>query len=52
DIENEYKKMAEQYQMELDKVKELIGENEKKQIAMDLKVEKAVEFIASNAVEK
>ncbi|MBQ3912641.1 MAG: trigger factor [Lachnospiraceae bacterium] len=52
DIENEYKKMAEQYQMELDKVKELIGENEKKQIAMDLKVEKAVELIASSAVEK
>ena len=52
DIENEYKKMAEQYQMEVDKIKELIGENEKKQIAMDLKVEKAVEFIASNAVEK
>ena len=52
EIENEYKKMAEQYQMEVDKIKELIGENEKKQIAMDLKVEKAVELIASNAVEK
>ena len=52
EIEAEYKKMAEQYQMELDKVKELIGENEKKQIAMDLKVEKAVELIASSAVEK
>ncbi len=52
DIENEYKKMAEQYQMEVDKIKELIGENEKKQIAMDLKVEKAVELITANAVEK
>ncbi len=52
DIENEYKKMAEQYQMEVDKIKELIGEKEKEQIAMDLKVEKAVELIASNAVEK
>jgi trigger factor len=52
DIENEYKKMAEQYQMEVDKIKELIGENEKKQIAMDIKVEKAVELITANAVEK
>ncbi len=52
DIENEFKKMAEQYQMEVEKIKELVGEGEKKQITMDLKVEKAVDLIASSIVEK
>ena len=52
DIENELKKMAEQYQMELDKVKELIGEEQKKQLAEDLAVQKAADFVVENAVEK
>ncbi len=51
ELEEEYKKMADQYQMEVEKVKELVGDNSK-QIALDLKVGKAAEFLAANAVEK
>ncbi len=52
ELEEEMKKMAEQYQMELDKVKEIVGEEEKKQIRMDLAVAKAVTLIADSAVEQ
>lgn len=51
DIEKEIENMANMYQMEVDKVKELIGETEKEQIAMDLAVQKAVDFVVKNAVE-
>ncbi len=43
--------MAEVYQMELDKVKDLMGEREKKNILLDLVVRKAAEFVAENAKE-
>ena len=46
------KKMADAYQMELDKVKELIGDEQKKQLAQDLAVQKAAEFVVENTVEK
>ena len=49
DLEEELKKMAEMYGMELDKVKTLIGENEQETIKEELKVRKAVEFVAENA---
>lgn len=52
DLEKELKKMAEMYQMEADKLKELVGEEEKKQIALDLAVQKAVELVVDAAVEK
>ena len=52
EIEDEMKKMADAYQMELDKVKELIGEEQKKQLAQDLAVQKAAEFVVENTVEK
>lgn len=52
DIEEELKKMAEAYQMELDKVKELIGDEQKKQLADDIAVQKAADFVVENAVEK
>ncbi len=52
DVENEMKRMAEAYSMELDKVKELLGEEEKKQISNDLAVQKAVDFVLEQAVEK
>lgn len=52
DIEEELKKMAEAYQMELDKVKELIGDEQKKQLAVDIAVQKAADFVVENAVEK
>ena len=52
DLEKELEKMAEMYQMEADKLKELVGEEEKKQIALDLAVQKAVELVVDAAVEK
>lgn len=52
EIEDEMKKMADVYQMELDKVKELIGDEQKKQLAQDLAVQKAAEFVVENTVEK
>ena len=54
DYENELKRMAESYNMEVDKVKELIGEDEgsKNMICEDLKISKAVDFIVENAKEK
>lgn len=48
----EIAKMAEQYQMEADKLKEMIGDYEKEQIEADLKVQKAVELVVAEAVEK
>ncbi len=51
DFEAEVTKMAEAYQMENDKIKELLGENGKKQMMEDLCVNKAVEFVVENAKE-
>ena len=51
DYEKELETMAEVYQMEADKVKELMGEREKKNIMQDLAVRKAAEFVADNAKE-
>ena len=52
EIDKELENMASTYQMEIDKLKELIGDDEKKQIGMDLAVQKAVEFVVKEAVEK
>lgn len=51
EIEQELKTMGEAYQMETDKVEELLGENGRKQVADDLKVRKAIEFVVENAEE-
>lgn len=51
DYDKELETMAEVYQMELDKVKELMGEREKKNIMQDLAVRKAAEFVTENAKE-
>ena len=51
EIEAEMEKMAAMYQMEVDKVKEMMGETEREQIAMDVAVQKAVDLIVKNAVE-
>ena len=40
------------YQMEADKVKEVMGEQGKKQIMEDLAVRKAAEFVVKEAKEK
>ena len=41
--------MADMYGMELDKVKTLIGDNERESMKEDIKMKKAVELIAENA---
>ncbi len=51
EFEEEVKTMAEAYQMEADKVKELLGENGKKQVMEDVCIKKAVEFVVANAKE-
>jgi trigger factor len=51
DLEKELKDMASMYQMEVDKLKELIGEKEKEQIKADIAVQKAVDFVVSKAKE-
>jgi trigger factor len=52
DYEAELKKMAEAYQMEEDKIKEMIGDFEEKSIKEDICIRKAVDFVVENAVEK
>lgn len=52
EITEELEKMASTYQMELDKLKDLVGEEEQKQIALDLAVQKAVALVVDAAVEK
>ena len=51
-LDEELAKMAEAYKMEVDKLKEFMGENEKKQMKDDMAVQEAVTFLAENAVEK
>ncbi|MBU5429919.1 trigger factor [Kineothrix sp. MSJ-39] len=51
DFEQEIAKMAEMYQMEADKAKELVGEAGKAEIMKDLAVTKAAEFVRDNAKE-
>ncbi|MFW5630107.1 MAG: trigger factor [Acetivibrio ethanolgignens] len=52
DIEKEIVDMASMYQMEVEKLKTLIGDAEREQIAEDMAVQKAVEFVTNAAVEK
>ena len=52
DYEEELKTMAEAYQMEVDKVKELLPEKSVAQIKEDIAVRKAAEFVVENAKEK
>ena len=51
-FDEELAKMAESYKMEVEKLKEFMGENEKKQMKEDLAVQEAVTFLVENAVEK
>ena len=48
-LEEELKKMAEMYKMELDKLKELMGDYEKEQIKADMAVQEAVTLVAEAA---
>lgn len=51
DYEKEMAVMAETYQMDVEKVKELLGEKEKKNIMQDIAVKKAVDFVVEKAKE-
>ena len=47
----EIEKLAKQYQMEVDKIKEIMGDEQMEALALDIKMQKAVEYIASQAKE-
>ena len=49
EIEEELQKIADSYKMELDKIKGFFGESERKQMAEDLAVQKAIDFLVENA---
>lgn len=49
-IEAELEKMAEMYNMELDKIKSLMGDAEKESIKRDLEIQGAVDLIMKNVV--
>lgn len=51
EIEEELKSMGEVYQLEREKVEELLGENGRKQMIEDICVRKAVQFAVDNAEE-
>ncbi len=51
-LDEEIAKMAENYHMDADKMKEFMGEEEKKQMKEDIAVQEAITFLADNAVEK
>ncbi|MCR4895480.1 MAG: trigger factor [Lachnospiraceae bacterium] len=52
DLESEFKTMAEAYALDVDKVKEMLGENGTKQVSEDVRIKKAMDFLTDNAVEK
>ncbi|MBR3771421.1 MAG: trigger factor [Clostridium sp.] len=52
ELNKELEGMAAAYKMELDKLKELMSDKDKETISMDIAVQKAVDFITAEAVEK
>lgn len=51
-FEAELAKMAEMYQMEVEKLRGYMGEGEKEQMKADMAVQEAVAFLVDNAVEE
>lgn len=51
-LDEELKKMADAYQMEVDKLKEMMGESEMEQMKKDIAVQDAVTLLADAAVEE
>ena len=52
DFEAELAKMSQMYNMEVDKMKELLGDSETKNIKKDALIRKAIDFVRDNAVEE
>ena len=50
-LEEELQKMAEAYQMEIDKIKEFMGEEEKARMKEDIAVQEAITLLVEHAVE-
>ncbi len=51
-LDEELAKMAEAYKMEVEKLKEFMGDAEKEQMKQDMAVQEAVTFLADQAVDK
>lgn len=51
ELEKEMADMAASYQMELEKLKEMVGEKEKETMKMDIAVQKAIDLVADTAKE-
>lgn len=51
-LDEELAKMAEAYKMEVDKLKEFMGDSEKTQMKMDMAVQEAVTLVVDSTVEK
>ena len=51
-VDEEIAKMAEMYKMEVEKLKEYMGEDEKKQMKADMAVQEAVKILVDNSVEE
>ena len=49
ELNKELEKMASMYQMEVEKLNELISDKEKESMKLDIAVQKAVDFIVENA---
>ncbi len=52
EIEEELKKMGEVYQMDTERVVEMLGKDGRKQVSEDICVRKAADFVVENAVEE
>ena len=52
DLNAEIDKMAEAYRMTADKIKEMMGDAEKKSMKKDIAMQKAVEFVMDNIKER
>lgn len=51
EFDAEIQKMADQYKMEVEKIKGILGEQEQKQVREDIAVRKAADFVVENAKE-
>ncbi len=51
DLEAEFTRMAEMYNMPVDQIKEIFGEEQRKSMKNDLAIQKAVDLILDNAVD-
>lgn len=48
-VEAEIKRMAENYKLDVEKMKEYMGDSQREELTMDLKIQEAVDFLVSEA---